>query len=57
MLKNSSDNNNKNKYSETATIAKEKMICKDGFCALPLPNQEDIQKQDPNDLNLFDPIQ
>ena len=57
MLKNSSDNNNKNKYSETTTIAKEKMICKDGFCALPLTNQEDIQKQDSNDLNLFDPIQ
>ena len=56
MLNESSNNNNKNIFSETTSIAKEKMICKDGFCALPLPNQEDIQKQDPNDLNLFDPI-
>jgi len=35
-------------------IAKEKMICKDGFCSLP--NQKDISKQDKNDMNLFDPI-
>jgi len=30
------------------------MICKDGFCSLP--NQDDIPKQDSNDMNLFDPV-
>jgi len=54
MLKNSSNNNKKNLFSETTNIAKEKMICKDGFCSLP--NQDDIPKQDSNDVNLFDPI-
>ena len=54
MLKGSSNNNNKNIFSETKSIAKEKMICKDGFCSLP--NQDEISKQDSNDMNLFDPI-
>ena len=54
MLKESSDNYNKNTFSETPNISKEKMICKDGFCSLP--NQDEIQKQDSNDMNLFDPI-
>ena len=54
MLKESSNNNNKNLFSETTTFAKEKMICKDGFCSLP--NQNEISKQDSNDMNLFDPI-
>ena len=54
MLKESSNNNNKNVFSETLSIAKEKMICKDGFCSLP--NQKEISKQDENDMNLFDPI-
>ena len=54
MLKESSSNNNKNIFSETANIAKEKMICKDGFCSLP--NQDENPKQDSNDMNLFDPI-
>ena len=53
MLKESS-NNNKNIFSKTNGIAKEKMICKDGFCSLP--NQDEIPKQDSNDMNLFDPI-
>ena len=44
----------KNILSETSSIAKEKMICKDGFCSLP--NQDEIPKQDANDMNLFDPI-
>jgi len=30
------------------------MICKDGFCSLP--NQDELTKQDSNDMNLFDPI-
>ena len=54
MLKESSNNNNKNIFSKTDVIAKEKMICKDGFCSLP--NQDEISKQDSNDINLFDPI-
>ena len=54
MLKESSNYNNKNIFSETSSIAKQKMICKDGFCSLP--NQNEIPKQDSNDMNLFDPI-
>ena len=54
MLKESSSNLNKNTYSENTNIAKENMICKDGFCSLP--NQKSILKQDKNDMNLFDPI-
>ena len=52
MLKESS--NNKKIFAKTNGIAKEKMICKDGFCSLP--NQDEISKQDSNDMNLFDPI-
>ena len=54
MLKESSNNNNKNLFSGTKSIAKEKMICKDGFCSLP--NRDEHPKQDSNDINLFDPI-
>ena len=54
MLKDSSNKNNKNIFSETTSIEKEKMICKDGFCSLP--NQAEIPKQNSNDINLFDPI-
>ena len=56
MLKESSNNNNNNKniFSETTSIEKEKMICKDGFCSLP--NQDEIPKQDSNDMNIFDHI-
>ena len=54
MLKESSNKNNNNIFSKTNSIAKEKMICKDGFCSLP--NQDENLKQDSNDMNLFDPI-
>jgi len=54
MLKESSNNNNKNIFSETIGITKEKMICKDGFCSLP--NHKEISKEDRNETNLFDPI-
>ena len=54
MLKESSSKNNNNMFSEATNNAKEKMICKDGFCTLP--NQDEIPKQDSNDMNLFDPI-
>ena len=53
MLKEFS-NTNKKTFSESATIAKEKMTCKDGFCTLP--NQEEMQEQNSNNMNLFDPI-
>ena len=54
MLKESSNNDNKNIFSETSTMAEGKMICKDGFCSLP--NRDERPKQDSNDMNLFDPI-
>ena len=54
MIQESSNNHNDNTFSETTNIAKEKMICKDGFCSLP--NQKEIPKQDTNDINFFDPI-
>ena len=54
MLKESSNNDNKNTIRETTTFSKEKMICKDGFCSLP--NQDEISKQDSKKINLFDPI-
>ena len=54
MLKDPSNNNNTNTYSEITNISKESIICKDGFCSLP--NQKEISKQDENDMNLFDPI-
>ncbi len=54
MLKEFSDNDHKNTFSETANIAKENMVCKDGFCSLP--NQKDIPEKNTNDMNLFDPI-
>ena len=53
MLKESSNTQNKNIYSETSNT-KETIICKDGFCTLP--NQKEISKQNKNDMNLFDPI-
>ena len=54
MIKESSSNNNKNIFSENTSIAKEKMICKAGFCSLP--NRDERPKQNSNDMNLFDPI-
>ena len=54
MLKESSNNHDKNTISKTSNIAQEKMICKDGFCSLH--NKAEIQKKDSNDMNLFDPI-
>jgi len=54
MLKESSNNHNKNTFPETKNIVKEKMICKDGFCSLP--NQKEILNQDTKDINIFDPI-
>ena len=54
MIQESTNNHDDNKFSETTNIAKEKMICKDGFCSLP--NQKEIQTKNTNDINFFDPI-
>jgi len=54
MLKETSNKNNNNTFSETKDISKEKMICKDGFCSLP--NQKEIPKKNNSNMNLFDPI-
>ena len=51
MLKKSS---NKNILSKTSNIAKENMICKDGFCSLP--NQKENSNKHTKDINVFDPI-
>ena len=45
---------NKKDNSQTKKIDKEKMICKDGFCSLPI--HKESSKIDKNDINLFDPI-
>ena len=43
MLEESSNKHDKNTFSETTKIAKDKIICKDGFCSLPI--QKEIQKK------------
>ncbi len=54
MLKESSNDHNKNIYPENTIIENKNIICKDGFCSLP--NQKEITKADRKDINLFDPI-
>ena len=54
MLKESSNTQTKNTSPENKNIARETMICKDGFCSLP--NQKAISKKDKNDINFFDPV-
>ena len=54
MHKEPTKNQNNNKYSEDKNIMKENIICKDGFCSIP--NQNEISKQNKNDINIFDPI-
>ena len=54
MLKEFSNNHNKNTFPDSKNIEKEKMVCKDGFCSLP--DQKEISKKDINNVNLFDPI-
>ena len=50
-----SSNNSKEKdFSQSLKIEKENISCKDGFCTLPIQNENpNIQK---NKVNLFDPI-
>ena len=54
MLNESSNNHREKTFSQTRNIAKEEIICKDGFCSLP--NKKEIPNQDTNNMNLFDPI-
>ena len=54
MREESSNNANNDLYTDTTNMAKEKMICKDGFCSLP--NIKEIPKQNKNEMNFFDPI-
>ena len=54
MLKESSNLHNKKTFSKITNIKEEKMICKDGFCSLP--NQDELPKQAPNEINLYEPI-
>ena len=50
-----SSNNSKEKdFSQSLKIEKENISCEDGFCKLPIQNENpSIQK---NQVNLFDPI-
>ena len=50
----SSNNPKEKNFSQSMKIEKENINCKDGFCTLPIQNENpSIQK---NNLNLFDPI-
>ena len=50
----SSNNSEEKDLSQSLKIEKENIICKDGFCTLPIQNENpSIQK---NKVNLFDPI-
>ena len=50
-----SSNNSKEKdFSQSLKIEKENISCKDGFCTLPIQNENSNIGE--NDMNLFDPI-
>ena len=49
----SSNNSNEKNFSQPLKIEKENIVCKDGFCSISNPNQNNNIK---NDINLFDPI-
>ena len=50
-----SSNNSKEKdFSQPLKIEKENIICKDGFCTLPIQNENPSIRK--NKVNLFDPI-
>ena len=50
-----SSNNSKEKtYPPSLEIEKENIICKDGFCTLPV--NKEISDMTKNNENLFDPI-
>ena len=50
----SSNNSKENNFPQSFKIEKENIICKDGFCKLPNPNEN--PKISKNNVNLFDPI-
>ena len=54
-MKIESSNNSKEKdFSQSLKIEKENIHCKDGFCTLPIQNQNpSLQK---NKVDIFDPI-
>ena len=54
MQVDSSNNSKEKDFSQSLKIEKEIFNCKDGFCTLPIKNENpSIQK---NKMNLFDPV-
>ena len=54
-MKIESSNNSKEKnFSQSLKIEKENINCKDGFCTLPIQNENRGIKK--NKVNVFDPI-
>ena len=50
----SSNNSKDDDFTQSLKIEKENIICKDGFCTLPIQNKNlNISE---NNVNLFDPI-
>ena len=50
----SSNNSKEKNFSKSLNIKKENFLCKDGFCKLPIKNENQIINK--NEVNLFDPI-
>ena len=50
----SSNNSKEKEISQSLKIEKENIICKDGFCTLPIQNENPSIRK--NSVNLFDPI-
>ena len=50
----SSNNSEKETFSQPLKIQEENIICKDGFCTLPVQNENTSMIK--NNENLFDPI-
>ena len=50
----SSNNSKDDNFSQSLKIEKENIICKDGFCTLPIQNKNPNISE--NNVNLFDPI-
>ena len=50
----SSSNSKEKDLSQSFKIEKENVICKDGFCSLPIQNKNSNVLK--NKVNLFDPI-
>ena len=50
----SSNHSQENNFSKSLKIEKENISCKDGFCTLPIQNENSNIGE--NDMNLFDPI-